>query len=204
MFTDEANFFPSILVGDVCGGKKINLKTVAPRNGICYAVRHYWLRWCLLWLFYWLERHPLRRFDQVPLSEWDQWGICDPYAGVVNQDFVLMDGNALPCRACFVTEYTECERNRMHGLAWSSPYVNLTRACMVQTPKTLLGQLYYRCGMTSQTSSFRIGQECVLLQSENWLAASLVCVRLFLTLEVARFFICLTLCVTWNMLLCCL
>jgi len=35
----------------------------------------------------------------------------------------------------------------------------------------------------------------VHLQSENWLAASLVCVRLFLTLEVARRFFCLTLCV---------
>jgi len=29
MFTDDANFFPSIMVGDVCGGKKIDLKTVA-------------------------------------------------------------------------------------------------------------------------------------------------------------------------------
>jgi len=37
-----------ILVGDVCGGKKINLKTVAPRNGIGYVVRHYWLGWGLL------------------------------------------------------------------------------------------------------------------------------------------------------------
>ena len=34
MFTDEANFFPLIIVGEVCGGKKIDLKTVAPRNVI--------------------------------------------------------------------------------------------------------------------------------------------------------------------------
>ena len=43
---------------------------------------------------------------------------------------MLMDGNALPCRACFVNEYTERERNRMYGLARPSHYVNLTRACM--------------------------------------------------------------------------
>ena len=36
MFTDEANFFPSIMFGDVCGGKKGDLKT---RNLI--VVRHY-------------------------------------------------------------------------------------------------------------------------------------------------------------------
>jgi len=44
MFTDEANILPSIIVGDVCGGKKIDLKTVVPRN----VVRHYWLGWGLL------------------------------------------------------------------------------------------------------------------------------------------------------------
>jgi len=32
MFTDEANFFPTKMVGDVCGGKKIDFKTVAPRH----------------------------------------------------------------------------------------------------------------------------------------------------------------------------
>ena len=48
MFTDDANFFPSIIVGDLCGGKKIDLKTVAPRNVICCVVRHYWLGWGLL------------------------------------------------------------------------------------------------------------------------------------------------------------
>jgi len=61
----------------------------------------------------------------------------------------------------------------------------------------LLGQLNYRWGMNSQTRSFRIGQEFVLLQSENWFTASQVCVRLFLTLEVARRFICVVLCV-WH------
>jgi len=45
MLTDEANFFPSIMVGDLCGGKKIDLKTVAPRNVIGCVVRHYWLEW---------------------------------------------------------------------------------------------------------------------------------------------------------------
>jgi len=34
MFTDEANLFPSIMVGDLCGGKKIDLKTVAPSDVI--------------------------------------------------------------------------------------------------------------------------------------------------------------------------
>ena len=28
---------------------------------------------------------------------------------------VLMDGNALPCRACFANDYTELERNMMYG-----------------------------------------------------------------------------------------
>jgi len=27
MFTDEANLFPLIMVGDMCGGKKSDLKT---------------------------------------------------------------------------------------------------------------------------------------------------------------------------------
>jgi len=30
MFIDEASFFPSIMVVDVCCGKNIDLKTVAP------------------------------------------------------------------------------------------------------------------------------------------------------------------------------
>jgi len=48
MFTDEANIFPSIMVEDVCGGKKIDLKNVVPRNVIGCVVRHYWLGWDLL------------------------------------------------------------------------------------------------------------------------------------------------------------
>jgi len=47
MFTDEANFFSSILVGVVGGGKNIGLKTVAPRNVLRCVVRHYWLGWGL-------------------------------------------------------------------------------------------------------------------------------------------------------------
>ena len=44
MFTDVANFLPSIMVRDVCGGKKIDLKIkVAPRHVIGCVVRHYWL-----------------------------------------------------------------------------------------------------------------------------------------------------------------
>jgi len=43
MFTDEANLFPSIKVGDMCGGKKRDLKTIAPRNLIGCMARHYWL-----------------------------------------------------------------------------------------------------------------------------------------------------------------
>ena len=60
------------------------------------------------------------------VSRWDQWGIFYPYTGAVDQDCVLMDGKALPCKACFVNEYTERERNRMYGLAWPSPHVNPT------------------------------------------------------------------------------
>ena len=48
MFIDEANLFPSIMVGDVCGGKTINLKNVAPRKMIGCVARHYWLGWGLL------------------------------------------------------------------------------------------------------------------------------------------------------------
>jgi len=48
MFTDEANSFPSIMVGDVCGGKKSDLKTVAARNMTGCVVRHYWLGWGIL------------------------------------------------------------------------------------------------------------------------------------------------------------
>jgi len=43
--------------------------------------------------------------------------MCNLYVGAVDQDFVLMDGNALLCRACFVNDYTERERNMMYGLA---------------------------------------------------------------------------------------
>jgi len=43
MFTDEAKVFTSIMVGDVCGGKKIDLKIVADRNVVGCVVRHYWL-----------------------------------------------------------------------------------------------------------------------------------------------------------------
>jgi len=48
MFTDEANSFPSIMVGDVCGGKTSDLKTVAPRNMTGCVVRHYWFDWGIL------------------------------------------------------------------------------------------------------------------------------------------------------------
>jgi len=34
MFTNDANFFSSIMVEDKCGGKKSDLKTIAPRNMI--------------------------------------------------------------------------------------------------------------------------------------------------------------------------
>ena len=46
--------------------------------------------------------------------------MCDPYAGDVDQDFVLIDGNARSYRACFVNKYTEREKNRMYGLLWPS------------------------------------------------------------------------------------
>jgi len=197
MFTAEAYFFLSIMVGDMCGGEKSDLKTVAHRNMICCVVRHYWLGWGLLWLVYWFLCHPLIRFDRVPLSRWDRGGICDPYRCAVDQDFVVMDGNALPCRACCVNEYTERERNRMFGLVWPSSNVNPTEHVWTYSKNIqVLDQRNHRCEMTSQTRSFRIGQEWVHLQSKNWFTASLVCVRLFLTLEVTRHFIWLTLCVT--------
>ena len=39
MFTDEANFFPSIMVGDVCGGKKDRFKDCCAqkRDKLCCA-----------------------------------------------------------------------------------------------------------------------------------------------------------------------
>jgi len=128
--------------------------------------------------------------------------ICDPYAGVVDQDFVLMDGHVLLFPARFVNDYTERDRNMLYGLAWPSPHTNLTRACMVQTPKT------YKSSTSSTTDAGwprkRAHLEFVLLQSENWFAASLVYVRLYFTLKVAMRFICLTFSVAWNMLQCCL
>jgi len=48
MFTDEVNLFPSIMVGDVCVGKQIDIKTVVPRNVICCVARHYGIWWGLL------------------------------------------------------------------------------------------------------------------------------------------------------------
>jgi len=41
MFTDEANLFPSIIIGDVCGGKKIDLKIFAPRYVVGCMASHY-------------------------------------------------------------------------------------------------------------------------------------------------------------------
>jgi len=38
MFTNKDNLFPSMMVGDVCGGKKIDLKTVAPRKVVVCSV----------------------------------------------------------------------------------------------------------------------------------------------------------------------
>jgi len=131
---------------------------------------------------------------------WPFCGCCGP--GLC----AYLDENALSCRACFVNDYTERQRNMVYELSWPSNHVNLTRACMVQTPKNIqvLGQPSHRCRMTLKMRWFRIGQELVLLQSENWFAASPVCVRLFLTLEVAMRLIFLTVCVTLNMLQCCL
>jgi len=55
----------------------------------------------------------------------------------------------------------------------------------------VLGQLNHRCGMTSQTRSFRIEQEKTDLQ--------LYLYELFSTLEEVMRLICLTLSVAWNM-----
>ena len=112
---------------------------------------------------------------------------------------MLIDGNALPCRACFVNVYTEREYDVWTGLTLPSCYSNKSMYGTNSKNIQVLGQLNHICVMTSQTRSFMIGQEFVLLQSENQFAASLVCVRLFLTLELARRFIFLTLCVPRNM-----
>ena len=42
---------------------------------------------------------------------------------------------------------TPSARKRMFGSAWPSAHVNLTRACMVQTPKT------YKCSTSSTTGA---------------------------------------------------
>jgi len=148
VFTDEANFLPSKMVGDLCDGKKIDLKTVASRNVMGCVVRHYWLWWGLLCLMYWLVLHPYRRFDRVLLSSemrsirhlWTLCRCCGPG--------LCACGRKRPSvPACFVNDYTERERNRTYGLAWPSPHVNLTRACMVQTPKT------YKCSDSSTTDA---------------------------------------------------
>ena len=99
-----------------------------------------------------------------------QKGICDLYAGAVDQNCVLMDGNALPCQACFVNEYTERERNRMYGLAQTLPSCLSNKSMCGTHSKNIqvLGQLNHRCGMTSHTRSFKTLQVFVLLQSENW------------------------------------
>jgi len=39
-----------------------------------------------------------------------------PFADSVGQDFVFMDENACPHRACVFNEYIEHERNRTYGL----------------------------------------------------------------------------------------
>ena len=41
MFTEDANCLPSIMVGDVCGGKQIDLKTVAFRNVLLCVITDY-------------------------------------------------------------------------------------------------------------------------------------------------------------------
>jgi len=88
------------------------------RDMLCGASLLVILGWGLLWLFYWLVPHPWR-FDRVPLSRYDQWGICDPYTGVGTRTLWLR-----LCRACCVNKYTERETN---GLAWPCSPINLTK-----------------------------------------------------------------------------
>ena len=55
----------------------------------------------------------------------------------------------------------------VNNLIYSSKKVNKSMYGANSKNLQVLGQLNHRCGMTSQTRSFRIGQEFVLLQSEN-------------------------------------
>ena len=150
------------------------------------VVRHYWLWWGLLWLFYWLVRHPKWRFDRVPLSRWDQQGICDSYVGAVDQDCAY--GRKCPSVPGLFCQWLHWARKEYDVWTFLTiPSCKSYKSMYGTNPKNIqvLGQLNHRCGMTSKTRSFKIGQEFVILQSENWFETSLVCVRLFLTLDVA-------------------
>ena len=114
----------------------------------------------------------------------------------MNQVFVLFNGNAHPCRTCFANEYTERDRNRMYGLAWPSPHVNLTRACMELTPKT------YTCSASSTTDAgwprkrayLGLGKNLFFCNQKTDSKLNLItCMwTVVLTIEVARRYICLT------------
>ena len=90
----------------------------------------------LLWLFYWL--YIILNGDLTGLHYRDEIveACVHLFAGSVGQDFVLLDGNNRPHRACAVNEYIKCERNRIYGLVCPLPWCYSNRACMGHTSTT--------------------------------------------------------------------
>jgi len=158
MFTDEANFLPSIMVGDMCGGKKSNLKTVAPRNMIGCVVRHYWLSG----VSYDCST------DVYAILEEDLTGYH--YKDEIKEAFVTLILVLLtrilwlwaetPFRVGLVVSMSTLSAKGIGCLDWHDPPLMLIQQSMYRTYSKniqVLGQLNHRCGMTSQTRSFRIG-----------------------------------------------
>ena len=145
----------------------------------CCIHNHYWLWWGLLWLFYWLLRHHKRRLDWVPeiRSIRHLWPLCW-CCGLG----LCAYGRKCPSVSGLFCQWLHWARKEWDvwtGLTISSCKSNKSMYGTNPEIIKVLGHLHYTCSMTSQTRSFKIGQECVLVQSENWFAASLVCARLF-------------------------
>ena len=183
MFTNEANFFPSIMVGDVCGGKKIYIKTVSPRNVVGCVMRHNWLGWGLLWLFYRIVRRELTGFH---------------YRDEINKAYVTVMlvlwtrtwclWTETPFRAGLVLSMITLSAKTIRCMDWPSPHVNLTTVCMIQTPKS------YMCSASSTTyagwprkrTHSRLGKNLSFCNQKTDSQFHLYVYDCFSTLEVAR------------------
>jgi len=97
-----------------------------------------------------------------------------------------MGGNALPCRAFIVNDYTEREKNMMYGLAWPSPHGNLARFQKHTSARSAQPQMQDDLENALIKDWARMCTFAII----KLIAASLVWVRLFLTLEVGKLFIC--------------